>query len=411
MFLRHAVMERNDAVAQGSSKRPRVQPISLSGLVSPLTLPTDGSAGRSSATSSSSGQSASSVFTSPPSSSRSNVNNADRATFRNNARKIGKNEARRRAAKEANVIVPLQATNLENNATGLGAGGGSAIVRAHRNGRSVAKLIIQEEPDDCERAMVEAERQNEARRVLVKQLPALLNLADTMSLPLTVPAVKQYGSIPIRYEQHDFHCHLVMDRLTPPLQGTELIHPVFYPDDRPLDRSFGRKIQADVDPRSNPSRGFFASPVWLQEHVFAESGRASVGGAWKENLQGGSLSSVDDVAWAIGLAYGALVFGADLLPDDVEYVLARQDRRLVLGVIDFGLARPLSFDSRDDATIKALAMEINGCYGSDIYFPQAGTQAFPAFWTGFERAFDAFVRDPSSVKFAVMEQLRAWNVR
>jgi hypothetical protein len=407
MLLRHAVIERN-AASSHSAKRPRVSPISLSGLVSPLTLPSSSSSGGY-AGGGSTGQSDSSAYTLPTSSNRSNDDEEDRALFRDGERKVGKNEARRRTAKEANVIVPLQAANLE--AGTSSSGGGSAIVRAHRNGRSVAKLIIQEAPGDCERAMVEAEQQNAARRVLVEQLPQLLGIANTSSLPLTVPQVRQYGSLPIRYEQHEFHCHLVMERLTPALRRPDLIHPVFYPDDRPLDRSYGRKFDERVDSRTNPSRGFFASSAWLHEHVFAGSeGRGAT--SWQANAADRqSLASVQDVAWAVGLAFGALVFGADLLPDDVEYVLAERDQRLVLGVIDFGLARPLQFDGRDEATIHALALEINGCRCSDIYYPQVGTHGFRAFWAGFERAFGAFVQDSTSVKSAVMEQLREWNVR
>lgn len=92
------------------------------------------------------------------------------------------------------------------------------------------------------------------------------------------------------------------------------------------DREYGVNYSIPVG-TGNPSRGFFAS-------------EASIA----------ILTNIDSVIYRIGLLDGIMLFGAGVIPVDVEYILSPSQTEYDVCAIDFGLVTRHNYD--DDAVEK-----------------------------------------------------------
>lgn len=230
---------------------------------------------------------------------------------------------------------------LEETSPLLGIGGYGIVVQHHS---TAIKLL--HDLDTCTELVHEAKIQKKARRSLTSIVK--------------VPAVLDYSTYPVRFKQTLYLCGIAMEAVPVLSEFNEQIHMIFGLDDSSsLDESWGQTTSEPVS-ASNPTRGFFASPDFLEE-------------LWQER---NSKWTIDSVCFTMGYALRSLL-DAGILPDDVEWIYGADDE---LWLLDFGLCK---FGTLDPFTY----LHAKGLTGlaSDIYVPHKGQRGYEAFLEGFTR--------------------------
>lgn len=219
--------------------------------------------------------------------------------------------------------------------------GGYGIVFQDRN--TAIKLL--HETDKCQELIHEAKIQQKVRK-------ALKNTA------IKVPCLLDYSTYPVDYKNKIYLCGIAMDAVPLVKEFDEQVHIVLgQKDTSDLDESWGQSIGQHVNAK-NPTRGFFASPDFLEE-------------LWKERE---SKWTIESVAFTMGHGL-RLLLDAGIMPDDVEWIYGGDDE---LWLLDFGhcwegTIKPLDYLNKKGLTGLA----------SDIYVPHEGQRGYPEFLEGF----------------------------
>jgi hypothetical protein len=219
--------------------------------------------------------------------------------------------------------------------------GGYGIVFQDKN--TAIKLL--HEADKCQELVHEAKIQQKVRKAL-------------KNTGIQVPRVLEYSTYPVQYKNRTYLCGIAMDVVPTVKEFDEQVHIVLgQRDTSDLDESWGQKIGQRVGPE-NPTRGFFASPDFLEE-------------LWEER---GSKWTVEKAAYTMGQGL-RLLLNAGIVPDDVEWIYGGDDE---IWLLDFGLCwegyvEPLEYLNKKGTTGLA----------SDIYVPHEDQKGYTEFLEGF----------------------------
>lgn len=215
--------------------------------------------------------------------------------------------------------------------------GGFGIVFQHKN--TAIKLL--HEIDKCQKLQEEAKIQQAARKVL-------------KNTEIIVPRVLEYTTYPVTYKKKSYLCGIAMDAVPLVSEFDEQIHIVLgQTDTSDLDESWGQKIGNPVT-AENPTRGFFASPDFLEE-------------LWNER---GSQWTIESVAATMGKGL-RLLLEAGIVPDDVEWIYGGDDR---IWLLDFGESSYGKIDPIPYLTTKGKTGLV-----SDFYVPHEGQRGYEEF--------------------------------
>lgn len=219
--------------------------------------------------------------------------------------------------------------------------GGYGIVFQDRN--TAIKLL--HNIDKCQELAHEANIQQTARKVLKKT-------------DIKVPRILDTSTYPVQYKTKSYLCGIAMDAVPLVNEFDEQVHIILGQNDTSdLDESWGQTIGYPVNPE-NPTRGFFASPDFLED-------------LWKERQ---SKWSLETVAFTMGQGL-RLLLDAGIMPDDVEWIYGGDDS---IWLLDFGHCWRGTISPLDYLTA-------NGMSGlaSDIYVPHKGQRGYTEFLQGF----------------------------
>lgn len=148
----------------------------------------------------------------------------------------------------------------------------------------------------------------------------------------------------------EYSCYYLMTLINP-IDQNGLYHIVSQEEYAPtMNKVIGRRASEPISD-NNPSRGFFATKSYINDKLLPGNG---------------NLQTFTDVLRYMGFAFGTILFGAELLPIDVEYLLGKQNEKLCFTVLDFGLVVPVNFNN--DPT-KIANQIIDNILDIEIYYP------------------------------------------
>lgn len=161
---------------------------------------------------------------------------------------------------------------------------------------------------------------------------------------ICISAPIDYSSEPIIKNNTHYKCKYIMSRLQP-YADNYLYHIVNddYADmfNKVVGRIPNKPISSD-----NPPRGFFATYSYVTD-----------------NLKDVNITHLLE---CMGYAFGIMLFVAEILPIDVEYVLSRDAaEKVCLAILDFGMTKRVDFNDYS-STRNAVIYDI---LEVDIYFP------------------------------------------
>ncbi len=231
----------------------------------------------------------------------------------------------------------LERTLNLNSSEILGAGGYGIVFSS---GRKAVKLLY--DLGACKGLYREAKLQEWARGLL-----------DGI---VQVPQIYSYMNHSVLVKGTQYLCGIEMERIPVLPDFGEPLHMLLgFSDPDEANRSWGRSTAKPVGP-DNPSRGFFASPEFLEEILEADG------------------LTLEGVARTMGIALRALIDGG-ILPNDLEWIYGGSGRIYLIdfGLCEFGTAEPDDFLNRQGSS---------GLRG-DIYIPQKGDRGYREFLEGF----------------------------
>jgi hypothetical protein len=210
----------------------------------------------------------------------------------------------------------------------------------------------------CEVLRREAAIQQRAHRLFQEHLP-----------DVTVPRVSYVTTQPVFYKSVPYLCGIEMDRLEPPAGFDEQVHTLLGYDGDDIDSEWGMRM-ADPVSKTNPTRGFFASPETLEL-------------IWNEE---GSPMTIEKIAELMGKGLRLLIDNG-ILPNDLEWVWSNGRLAVIdFGLCEFGVVDPLEFLSKKG--LRGLA--------DDFYSPHEGDQGYTDFMKGYLTAAPTAVAEPGS---------------
>lgn len=115
-----------------------------------------------------------------------------------------------------------------------------------------------------------------------------------------------------------------------------------------FNKKVGRVYSEPVS-EENPTRGYFITESKIKEVIL-------------DNLSSsikGDITTVNDIAHRMGLLYALLIFLAEYIPKDAEYVLSKCDEKMCVTVLDFGMFEKINFKPKISASIQGPILKID----------------------------------------------------
>ncbi len=237
----------------------------------------------------------------------------------------------------------------------IGAGGFGLVVK-QENSIVVGKFLIN--PKDCNEAKVEFSKHY---RIYEAFKTSQSKTNKYPQLCLSTPL--DFSNIPAQIRGKTYDCYYLMTEL-PQLNENGIYHiinnDVFH--EKQYNKVIGRKYSEPVSDE-NPSRGFFATYNYIDENILQSN-----------KYKTGSLSSISSLLRYMGYSFGVILFIADLLPRDVEYVLGlNRDGQLCFMILDFGLTKSIDFYPSEEVAQDVLFTIANTIVRDileiELYFP------------------------------------------
>ncbi len=222
---------------------------------------------------------------------------------------------------------------------------------------------------------------------------------------LYVPRQVEYDNEELIYNGESFLCGIEMEQIKPiPLDSiTSLSNPMIHiilKKDTAKNQEIG-KITTEKISEINPSRGFFASPQWIEENIMVNL----------SDPQKGEIRSITDLAFRMGFSLCNMVCLAEIYPYDVEYCLGFKNNQLSMNILDFGMAKSINFEEpEDDIVTKIIDGNGKGVVGiySDIYYPEYNSKYATKFIEGIKNCLENYVKDDTEInkkKIQIMKKI------
>lgn len=160
-----------------------------------------------------------------------------------------------------------------------------------------------------------------------------------------------------------YSCALIMERLFSPIDDGYAVHLA-------LNGQIHWSSMNKVLYSNGVPRGYFYGPIHVKELL----------------SQGRGLASLEQVTYRIGLLDGIVIFGAGMIPVDVEYILTVKNKEYYVSLIDVGLFVPLDVSNTN---VEDLAMYISELQDNNLYY-HPYSDAIPSETSGLCR--DAFIQ-------------------
>jgi hypothetical protein len=182
----------------------------------------------------------------------------------------------------------------------------------------------------------------------------------------------------VAHNHHSYACALEMERVRAPpgVEPPGLVHVILRAGyESRLDRHWGRDTNNRSIGAHNPSRGFFATPAYLE----------SLLGALPAEVRG-DLVRVADVVERCGFMWAAIVALGNVVPLDVEFLLGLDaaGQRLSVWALDYNLAQAVPADATAEAIARLLVVGVPEAVGAglDLYIPDGDGPWFEAWKKG-----------------------------
>lgn len=249
--------------------------------------------------------------------------------------------------------------------------GGFGLIIGSKNKKAVMKLLYDQK--SCEKSEFEFLTHKEIYKSLY---PLLLN-GTIVSKPIN------FINVPLTIMGKNFLCSYKMDLILP-LFDNDLYHIILKEDYGGLfNRRIGRVSSQPIS-SENPPRGFFAVGSYISQNIIPTI-------PISEKIY---IKSINDISYRMGYLFGLIVFKAEFLPTDVEYVLCRDNiKNICVAVLDFGMATKITFDpdyifhEHLNTKLNVVVNNIINICELDLYFPYPDDPLYPDFISGFDQAF------------------------
>jgi hypothetical protein len=271
----------------------------------------------------------------------------------------------------------------------IGSGGYGLIIK-HPTENIVGKLLYGE---DCSNAGKEYQKHLDVYRAFESIAQNRYTDSNFDYSELCLPEPLGFENRTVAYKGQMYSCYYLMT-LIPSLTKEQTLYHIVQKG-----YSIGLRGRIADEPISedNPSRGFFAPMDYLRKEIL-------------EDYADSDLYTDQSVYRYMGFAYGVILFVAQYIPDDVEFLIAGKEyssffttsKRPCFCVLDFGMLKKIEYDV-SSSKLNSIAEEVARVASYDIYIPYYDDDQFYHFEQGMRDSLN-HVKTQKEQKTRVLER-------